>query len=142
MLTKQHLSIKNQTNDFFLKNLLKKTPYLIISYKHNTTESLKTITKYQICSSLSEIINKKTEKFPLSMNSFNNLNNLTSYINSKQHLIISLIKVKNILFKEKIKFKATNLNPTTNFTLLHANLIKNYLLFKAINSYIENNNKI
>ncbi len=142
MLTKQHLSIKNQTNDFFLKNLLKKTPYFIISYKHNTTDSLKTITKNQICSSLSEIINKKTEKFPLSMTSFNNLNNLTSHVNSKQHLIISLIKVKNVLFKGKAKFKTTSLTPTINFTLLHANLIKKYLLFKAINNYIENNNKI
>ncbi len=137
MLPKQQLSIKNKTNDYFLKNLLKKTPFLVISYKNNiATNGVKTITKNQICSSLAELINKKTEKFPLNLNTFDNINTITNYINTNNGLIISVIKVKNILFKGKNKFKKINLLPLQNATALHLILIKKYLLFKVVTDYL------
>ncbi len=133
--TKQHLLIKNKTNDFFIKNLLNKTPFLVICYKNNLTNGVKTITKNQICNSLSPIINKKTEKFPLSMNTFEDLNTLANYINLNTNFIISLIKVKRLLFKGKNKFKTINLSPTKNFSTLHSILIKKYFLFKIITTF-------
>ncbi len=138
MLSKQHLLIKNKTNDFFLKNLLKRTPFLIISYKSNSTNSVKTITKNQICISLAKFINKKTEKFPLNMNTFVDFNTLNHYVNTTSNLIISLIKVKNLLFKGKKKFKTVNLFPTKNSTTFHFILIKRYFLFKAILNHYSN----
>ncbi len=137
MLLKQHVSIKTKTNDFFLKNLLTNTPFIVISYKSNSTMSgVKTITKNQICTSLSQFINKKTEKFPLNMNTFDNLNTISNYVNVNTKLIISLIKIKNMFFKGKNIFKKINLLPAKNTAALHSILIKKYFLLKLITTYL------
>lgn len=139
MLPKQHLSIKKKTNDYFLRNLLKNTPFIVISYKNNinvATNGVKTITKNQICSSLSGLINKKTEKFPLNLNTFDNVNTLYNYLNTKNNFIISVIKIKNTLFKGINKIKKINLLPLQNITALHSILIRKYLLFKVLTDYL------
>lgn len=139
MLLKQRISIKNKTTDFFLRNLLTNTPFIVISYKNSSSamNGVKTITKNQICTSLSHFINKKTEKFPLSMNTFNNINKLSAYLYVNTNVIISLIKIKNMFFKGKNMFKKLNILAAKNTTAVHSILTRKYFLFKLITTNLE-----
>lgn len=138
MTQKNKLQIRNKTNEFLFKNLIKKNKFLIISYKNDTLDATsKTITKNQICNSLSNIINKKTEKFPLKLNTFNNAETMNKYINSTKKLIISVIKSKNIFIKNSIQFKKISFS-TSNLILKKLLLIKKLQSLKVVHNYLTN----
>lgn len=136
MTQKNNLKLKNQTNEIFFKHLLKEKQFLIITYKNNDTIN-KTITKNQICNSLSNIINKKSEKFPLNLINFNNFETLIKHINLKKQLIISIIKIKNLFFKNKTQFKKINFN-ILNLLEIKIILAKKAKSFQILKEFIKN----
>lgn len=136
MTQKNNLKLKNQTNEIFFKHLLKEKQFLIITYKNNDTIN-KTITKNQICNSLSNIINKKSEKFPLNLINFNSFETLIKHINLKKQLIISIIKIKNLFFKNKTQFKKINFN-IVNLLEIKIILAKKAKSFQILKEFIKN----
>lgn len=142
MISKQNLRIKNKTKEFFFKSLLKETKILVIAYKDNTNSTdYKTITKNQICNSLSHIVNKNSEKFPLKLKAFDNLGSLSKYLNTNKNLITCVIKVKNIIIKNSSTFNAIKLLSVMNLISTKLILIKKLHSLKIASEYLIKNAK-
>jgi len=131
------LKIRNKTNEFIFKSMLKINPFLIISYTNNVEVNSRSITKNQICTSLSNIVNKKSEKFPLKLITFNNFETLAKHLNSNKQKIISVIKIKNLFVKNILQIKKLNF-AMTNLITLKIFLIKKLQLLQITQENIKN----
>jgi predicted transcriptional regulator len=137
MISKQNLRIKNKTKEFFFKSLIKETQFLIISYKNsNTDNDSKTITKNQVCNSLSHIINKNSEKFPLQLKTFKNLDAISKHFSTNKNLITCIIKVKNIIIKNASAFNTIKLHSVINLISFKIILIKKLSSLKISSEYL------
>jgi len=125
MISKQNLRIKNKINEFIFSSIIKETQFLVISYKNNNNDNdCKIITKNQICNSLSNLINKNSEKFPLKLKTFKTLDSISKQLHTNKKLITCIIKTKNIIIKNISTFKTIKLTSVINLISFKIILIK------------------